>query len=269
MGAPGGISLVKLTPEPMSANCPAGGQRIEVGVDANANGVLDPAEVTQTAYVCKVPGGCPAGAYPASPGMCSLCPAGSYAGAGALTCTLCPEGSYGDLPGAAACTVCPRHSLPTGVGATTACQPSGEANNDTGLPEQMDHCLLWMPGSMTGTQGQTSAVVSAIISEWPLTSQPPEPNPSIIAEVGYGPAGSSPVTPSSTWSFFPAAFDQAADPWSDIYQGTFPLPAPGSYRYTLRFSIDAGYSYTYCDLDNAGSGWSFSPDQLGTLTVTP
>jgi len=272
MGAPGAISLVKLTPEPMSPNCPAGGNRVDVGVDSNGNGILDAAEVTQTAYVCKVPGGCPGGAYPSAPGMCSLCPAGSYAGAGALTCTLCPEGSYADMAGMAACTVCPRHSLPTGVGATSGCLPSGEANNDTDLPEELDHCLLWMPASMTGTPGQTSAEVRAFISEWPLTwsmTWPPEPNPNIIAEIGYGPAGSSPVTSVSGWTFFPAAYDGPADFHTEKHMGTFPLPAPGSYVYTLRFSIDGRYSYTYCDLDAAGSGWTFSSDQLGSLVVTP
>jgi hypothetical protein len=52
-GTPGANSLVKVTAEPPGANCVAGGQRIDVGVDANGNGVLDPSEVTQTAYVCN------------------------------------------------------------------------------------------------------------------------------------------------------------------------------------------------------------------------
>src|SRR5262249_1704098 len=36
-----GNSLVKTSPEPAGANCPSGGTKIESGVDANANGVLD------------------------------------------------------------------------------------------------------------------------------------------------------------------------------------------------------------------------------------
>jgi hypothetical protein len=33
-------------------HCPAGGNQIQLGLDANRNGLLDPAEVTSTAYVC-------------------------------------------------------------------------------------------------------------------------------------------------------------------------------------------------------------------------
>jgi Dickkopf N-terminal cysteine-rich region len=52
-GPPGPSSLVNLTMEPPGANCAAGGERVDVGVDANGNGVLDPSEVQQTAYVCN------------------------------------------------------------------------------------------------------------------------------------------------------------------------------------------------------------------------
>ncbi|MEO8699470.1 MAG: OmcA/MtrC family decaheme c-type cytochrome [Kofleriaceae bacterium] len=41
------------SPEPAGANCPNGGTKIEVGIDGNGNGVLDPAEVSGTSYVCS------------------------------------------------------------------------------------------------------------------------------------------------------------------------------------------------------------------------
>lgn len=49
-GQPG--SLLSVSAEPAGANCSAGGQRVDVGADSNANRKLDPAEVTQTAFIC-------------------------------------------------------------------------------------------------------------------------------------------------------------------------------------------------------------------------
>jgi len=46
-------SLVKSTPEAPGANCANGGVRIDIGIDSNGDGVLDPSEVQQTTYVCN------------------------------------------------------------------------------------------------------------------------------------------------------------------------------------------------------------------------
>lgn len=51
-GSSGYNSLVETTPEPPGGNCPGGGQRIDVGLDYNRNGVLDSYEITATDYVC-------------------------------------------------------------------------------------------------------------------------------------------------------------------------------------------------------------------------
>ncbi|MHB8872256.1 MAG: DUF7151 family protein, partial [Myxococcaceae bacterium] len=52
-GASGVSSLVRLTAVPAGANCAAGGNLIEVGLDANGNGLLDTAEITSATYVCN------------------------------------------------------------------------------------------------------------------------------------------------------------------------------------------------------------------------
>jgi len=54
-GMPGTATLVRTSAEPSGANCTYGGVKFETGADANANGVLDDAEVatTQTRYVCN------------------------------------------------------------------------------------------------------------------------------------------------------------------------------------------------------------------------
>jgi Tol biopolymer transport system component len=51
-GADGLSSLVSVSAEPAGANCARGGVRVESGQDLDANGVLDPDEVTDTSFVC-------------------------------------------------------------------------------------------------------------------------------------------------------------------------------------------------------------------------
>jgi hypothetical protein len=46
-------ALVRLDSEPAGTNCPYGGTAVRSGLDANVNGTLDMAEVTQTQYVCS------------------------------------------------------------------------------------------------------------------------------------------------------------------------------------------------------------------------
>ncbi|HEY3803686.1 MAG TPA: C-type lectin domain-containing protein [Kofleriaceae bacterium] len=44
--------VTKTTPEPAGSNCQYGGTEVQVGVDANGNGALDPDEVQSTFYIC-------------------------------------------------------------------------------------------------------------------------------------------------------------------------------------------------------------------------
>jgi hypothetical protein len=54
-GSNGLNALIKTTAEPAGANCTNGGSKIETGLDANGNGVLDVGEVNvlHTSYVCN------------------------------------------------------------------------------------------------------------------------------------------------------------------------------------------------------------------------
>ena len=54
-GTNGLNALVKTTAEPAGANCTFGGTKVETGIDANSNGILDAVEViaAQTTYVCN------------------------------------------------------------------------------------------------------------------------------------------------------------------------------------------------------------------------
>lgn len=52
-GVDGYEALVATTPEAPGNACPAGGEKIEVGIDDDRSGILDSAEVDHTTYVCN------------------------------------------------------------------------------------------------------------------------------------------------------------------------------------------------------------------------
>ncbi|RMH40636.1 MAG: hypothetical protein D6689_13170 [Deltaproteobacteria bacterium] len=54
-GEDGMSSLVRVDDEPPGENCPYGGVAIHTGIDANANGILDDDEISDTRYVCDGP----------------------------------------------------------------------------------------------------------------------------------------------------------------------------------------------------------------------
>ena len=56
-GGDGLQARLLVTSEAPGSNCPTGGSRIDAGLDADGNGVLDPSEATSTQYVCNGAGG--------------------------------------------------------------------------------------------------------------------------------------------------------------------------------------------------------------------
>jgi len=52
-GADGASALSRVVPEAAGANCPAGGQAFQFGVDHDGSGALDAEEVKGTSYVCN------------------------------------------------------------------------------------------------------------------------------------------------------------------------------------------------------------------------
>ncbi len=56
MGQDGSNALVATSAEAAGLNCPSGGSKIEYGIDADGDGVLDAAEVEGTTYACNGPG---------------------------------------------------------------------------------------------------------------------------------------------------------------------------------------------------------------------
>ncbi|MCH7343321.1 hypothetical protein LZ017_08000 [Pelomonas sp. CA6] len=83
-GPSGLTARMLVTPELAGANCSNGGQRISVGLDSNANGILDAAEIQSSSFVCNGTNGSagptgPTGPTgPAGPGAALFTSSGSY-----------------------------------------------------------------------------------------------------------------------------------------------------------------------------------------------
>jgi hypothetical protein len=99
-------------------------------------------------------------------------------------------------------------------------------------------------------------------------TESPGPADDVIAQIGYGPAGTDPRY--GDWTWLPAAYSsQIGD--DDQYTGDLSGLLPGTYAYTYRFSIDDGSTWAAADLTGDGSNpdVSFIAGDIGTLTVTP
>lgn len=140
--------------------------------------------------------------------------------------------------------------------------------NESGAASEFDYCVLYSPTSLTVNAGTTTSPIYGRIYEAGLTENPGAAS-SVIAQLGYGPNGSNPISDGG-WTYVNASFTMQTGPFGndDEYSATFTAPASGTYRYVYRFTFD-GTNYTYCDLDGAGSNPSldFSTTQMGTLTV--
>ena len=142
------------------------------------------------------------------------------------------------------------------------------ALNESSLPAEADYCAIQFPASLSVQAGAGTGLIYGRIFEAGVTAAAGAPA-GYFAQVGYGPDTSNPETQAGwVWSATTYNVQIGND---DEYQGSFNAPAaPGKYRYAYRFSPD-GMSWTYCDLNGAGSnsGLSFETTQLPVLTVTP
>lgn len=139
--------------------------------------------------------------------------------------------------------------------------------NETGRPDELDYCNIQFPPNITAMAGQPAATIYARVYEAGITD-PAGADATIRAEIGYGPPNVNPSSQSG-FVYVPASFNMQYGN-DDEYQASFTAPAPGSYRYVARFSLD-GVSWTYCDPDGAGSNpmLTFNAQSLPILTVNP
>jgi glycosidase len=86
------------------------------------------------------------------------------------------------------------------------------------------------------------------------------PTVGIVAQLGFGPAGSA---PDASWSWSTAAFDSDVD-GADRFVGSVRPETTGEWAVALRVSTDGGASWQLADLDGVG----YAPGQAVTLTTT-
>lgn len=139
--------------------------------------------------------------------------------------------------------------------------------NETDDPAECDYCVLQYPPNTTTAAGVATEMIYGQIYEAGLTDATSGQAPGIIAELGYGPTGTDPRT-SNAWIWSSAGFNVEAGN-NDEYAATITIDTPGSYAYTYRFSLDGGLTFSYADIDGAGSngGLDFAPAEVGALTV--
>jgi hypothetical protein len=155
----------------------------------------------------------------------------------------------------------------SGSCAGSVCVPT--SLNETDTSAEADFCNIQFPSSFAEVTGQPSPIIYGRIFEAGVTDPAGAPV-GISGEVGFGPNGSDPTT-NFTWTWVAAAFNVQVGN-DDEFQGSFTVPnVVGTYSYAYRFTNDGGLSYTYCDLDGAGSnaGLTFSAANLGAMSVNP
>ena len=213
----------------------------------------------------------------------------------------CPtSGALVDLVGFGAAN-CSEGGTPTAAPSnSTAALRAGDACADSnnnganfviGTPTPRNTAVVASSCSMCGVQNELDSAAEA---DWCNVQFPPSlvvapaaPTPllygrlyeagvtpgsggaaSVMAQVGYALVGVDPRTQCG-WRFFTATFNTQYGN-DDEYQGSFTAPAyPGAYWYTFRFSVDSGATWTYADVDGAGSnaGLTFDLAQLPVMTV--
>jgi hypothetical protein len=160
-------------------------------------------------------------------------------------------------------TPTPRNS----ASAAALCTPT--VANESGAAGEADFCNVQSPASLTVQTGVATGDVFGQIFELGVT-EGAGAGAGILAEFGYGPRTANPEHQAG-WIWTVAAHNAAVTGNNDEYQANITAPAVGSYSYAFRFSRDGGLTYTYCDVNGAGSnaGLSFETTRLPLFTVTP
>lgn len=140
---------------------------------------------------------------------------------------------------------------------------SGRSAEVEAIPHYaIDWANLQWPPSITHTISAITPTVNIYGQIYidGVTNQPGA-TPSIIAQVGYGPDG---TTPGAGWIWFPTTFN-ADSGNNDEFQGTLLPDAVDTYDYAYRYSTTDGREWLNADLDGVGNG--YDPAQAGHLIV--
>lgn len=125
--------------------------------------------------------------------------------------------------------------------------------------------LQWPP-TMTHTISAVDRTEDAYGQVWidGVTNQP-GPTPNLLAQLGFGPAGSDPNS-NPDWVWVSASFNVDAGNNDEFVASMLP-ESTGSFDYAFRYSTTNGFDWVYADLDGISNG--YDPSQAGKLTVNP
>jgi hypothetical protein len=173
-------------------------------------------------------------------------------------------------------TPSPRNSVTNP--AVCSCGSLDVCVNETGVAGEADYCALqFVSGNAAGdfnvtlAAGATSPTVYGQLFEVGLT---PGSVAGVVSQVGVGPVSVNPETQSG-WQWFPTTQNLTCGSCGNNveFSGTFSLPVSATtgsaWAFTVRYSLDNGATWTYCDSNGAGSNASltFEVTKLGKATV--
>jgi glycosidase/fibronectin type 3 domain-containing protein len=142
---------------------------------------------------------------------------------------------------------------------------SAASNEVSGLPHLViGWSNLQWPPTLTQTISAVNPTANIYGQVWiDGETSKPGATPSLRAQVGFGPSGSSPENnPNWTWS--DSQFNADAGN-NDEFVGTLLPDAIGTFDYAYRYTTTNGTQWVYADLDGSPNG--YSSDQAGKLTV--
>ncbi|MCU0507131.1 MAG: alpha-amylase family glycosyl hydrolase [Anaerolineae bacterium] len=126
--------------------------------------------------------------------------------------------------------------------------------------------LQWPP-TMNHTISVTDRTDEAYGQVWidGVTGQP-GPTPTLMAQLGFGPAGSNPQG-NAAWTWVDAGFNVNAGN-NDEFKASMLPQAVGAYDYVYRYSTTGGRDWLYADLNGPVAAGA-APANPGKLTVSP
>lgn len=138
--------------------------------------------------------------------------------------------------------------------------------NETNSALEADYCVVQFPATLSAQAGTSAGPVYCQVYEAGQTEAAGAAG-TFTVQVGYGPITANPESQTG-WTWVNAPFNVQAGN-NDEYAASFTAPAAGSYRYACR--VVSANTFTYCDVNGAGSnpGLSFETPRQGVLTSTP
>jgi hypothetical protein len=145
---------------------------------------------------------------------------------------------------------------------SATCGAGDECRDGACVPDVPDDAVLRAPLSVESVPNAATPALRAAVTEAGVTDGAGA-GAGVTAQVGYGPAGTSPTADSAMWTWAAATYD-ADDGAADVYRATLTALTAGQRAWTFRFSLD-GLHWVVADATGLADG--FDAGALGTWTV--